>query len=241
MSTVYKYNKCKGFGFVKSFDILAEHIPNLYEEDSEDITIIQNKASLIFDEDFVRKVNSEEEPHIFIINLEAKVFSDINILSEESKDKKLSSEKHDEKELNKIMTGNSSQLEAFSKNIYTVIHGKKTANIPQGHNNIHIFNHNVIDSLARNGIISDQNSSTTLSVHILMNELEKINQFIIYFIHNGLELDYTFHESPNDISHPVYYKGIGEITAVFYRNLLLRFFPYLTIVSESMRENAYLF
>ena len=74
-----------------------------------------------------------------------------------------------------------------------------------------------------------------------MRELEQLRKFIIFFVHPALDIAYTEHESPNEISHPVYIKGKGEIASIAYRALVLRFFPDLTIVSESMRENAYLF
>lgn len=268
MSTSYKYKKCNIFGFSQSLDILNDKFNNIITIDNEpmnlsDDFIEENKQLKL------NMMNSNDDKYnddipTFAINLEGEWFNDINILTDENKNNNYSSDskqnfknnndkkttynnsstnnyKHDDNELSKIITGQSTQLEAFTKNVYTVIYGKKTANIPQGNNNAHIFNHNVIDSLARNGVISDQVSDNVLSVHKLFKQLEKLYIFNIIFIHSALELEYIQHESPTDISHPVYIKGRGEICAVVYRLLLLKFFPYLTIVSESMRENAYLF
>ena len=149
--------------------------------------------------------------------------------------------KHDDQELNKIITGQSAQLDAFSQNVYTVIYGKKTAGLSNGNNNQHIFNHNVIDSLAKNGVIVDPSVGEELSIHKIIRQLETLRKFNIFFVHSALDLEYTEYESPSEISQPTYIKGKGEICAVAYRALILRFFPYLTIITESMRENAYLF
>ena len=233
MSTVYKYKKCERFGFAQSIDEISRRYDNfvLYNNDNTDIQRIQEHT----DKDSIP---------VFVFDLESSIFSDIYISTESNqKNSSVTNDnyKHDENELNKILTGQSSQLDAFSKNIYTVIYGKKAANIQNGKNNSHIFNHTVIDSLARNGVIADPTSNTELSIHIIMRELEKLRKFIIFFIHPELDLPFTEHESPNEISHPVYIKNKGEISAVVYRALVLRFFPALTIVTESMRENAYLF
>ena len=255
MSTAYKYKKCKLFGFSQTVDTVIEKFNNVILVGNQpleltDEFIEQNRQMKL------RAVDDNEEDldevPTFVVNLEGKWFNDVCILTDENKEANLSGGKeasntstnnyrHDDNELSKIITGQSTQLEAFTKNVYTVIYGKKTANIPQGTNNAHVFNHNVIDSLARNGIISDQVSDNVLSVHQLFKQLEKLYLFNIFFIHSALELEFIQHDSPTDISHPVYIKGKGEICAVVYRLLLLKFFPYLTIVSESMRENAYLF
>lgn len=247
MTTSYKYKKCNIFGFAQSVDSIADKFNNV---------IIVDDSPLVLTNEFVEQnrrlkltaTDTQADIPTFIINLEGEWFSDINILTDENKqdiDKQnqigTNNYKHDDNELAKIITGQSTQLEAFTKNVYTVIYGKKTANISQGTNNAHIFNHNIIDSLARNGVISDQVSDNVLSVHMLFKQLEKLYTFNIFFVHSALELEYIQHESPTEISHPVYTKGKGEICAVVYRLLLLKFFPYLTIVSESMRENAYLF
>ena len=250
MATVYKYKKCNVFGFSRSLDTVINKYNNciIYNNDNyfkefDKEFIDKNKESFIDPNNF-----NEEDIPTFIIDLTSSQFDDINILTDEKHDNNNNNIKtnnadfkRDDGDLRKIVTGQSSQLEAFSKNIYSVIYGKKTANIQQGKNNAHIFNHNVIDSLAKNGIICDQTSEQLLSVHLIFNELEKLRKFNIFFIHPKLDIEYVEQESPSEISHPVYIKGEGEITAVFYRTLVLRFFPYLTIVTESMRENAYLF
>ena len=231
MSTVYKYKKCEKFGFAKSITEIEQRYDDfiLFNNDNKDLTSIHTH---------------KEGIPVFVFDLESEIFNDI-IVSTESNNKNSSitndNYKHDENELNKILTGQSSQLDAFSKNIYTVIYGKKSANIQNGKNNTHIFNHTVIDSLAKNGVIADPISGTEISIHVIMRELEQLKKFIVFFIHQDLDLNFTEHESPNEISHPVYIKNKGEITSVAYRALILRFFPSLTIVTESMRENAYLF
>ena len=232
MSTVYKYKKCEKFGFAKSIDKIKEHYDDIivFDNDNTNIETIHTTTDKL---------------PVFVFDLESSIFSDIIISIDDGKSKNNNitnaSYKHDENELNKILTGQSAQLDAFSKNVYTVIYGKKTANIQNGKNNTHIFNHTVIDSLAKNGVIVDPSSNEELSIHTIMRELEQLRKFVVFFVHSQLDIDFIEHESPNEISHPVYIKGKGEITAVAYRALILRFFPDLTIVTESMRENAYLF
>lgn len=233
MSTVYKYKKCEKFGFAKSVDEISQHHEHfvLFNNDKTDIETIHTYTD-------------KETIPVFVFDLESSIFSDIIVSTDgNQKNSGITNDnyKHDENELNKILTGQSSQLDAFSKNLYTVIYGKKAANIQNGKNNAHIFNHTVIDSLAKNGVIADPTAARELSIHIIMRELEQLRKFIVFFIHSELDLNYTEHESPNEISHPVYIKNKGEIASVAYRALVLRFFPSLTIVTESMRENAYLF
>lgn len=250
MSTGYSYKKCNLFGFATTVEkVTCKYGFNTYVYDD-------NNIFQPFDESFIEEINSnitcnedvikhKEYIPTFIFDLESKQFDDIIIATDTNNNKNeqsIKNYKHDDNELNKIMTGQTVQLDAFTKNIYTVIYGKKSANIENGMNNTHIFNHNVIDSLAKNGIIVDQQTiDKKLSVHIIMEELEKLRKFNVYFVHSSLDIPLSEFESPNEISHPMYIKGNGEITAVFYRSLLLKFFPYLTIVTESMRENAYLF
>ena len=236
--------------------ILDEFLAGTASDDSSSETVHHDDGDALdhlFTEGFIDKnrqgaLNDDDSVPTFVIDLTAKFFGDINILTDEKKEGEPINEgitngnyRRDDKELSKIASGRSTQLEAFSKNLYTVIYGKKTANIRQGYNNAHIFNHNVIDSLAKNGIICDQCSEKQLSVHKLFDCLERLYRFNIFFIHPSMDLEITECDGPTEISHPIYTKGLGEITAIFYRCLLLRFFPYLTIVSESMRENAYLF
>lgn len=244
MSTVYKYKKCERFGFAQSINEIRERYDNIIVFDNDN-----TKIEAIHE---YKEMNDRDEIPIFVFDLESKIFDDIIISVDKADDKKDAnavknpsitndSYKHDDNELNKIMTGQSTQLDAFSKNLYTVIYGKKGANIQNGQNNTHIFNHVVIDSLAKNGVIADPISNQEISIHTIMRELEQLKKFMIFFVHPALDIPYTEHESPNEISHPVYIKGKGEIAGVAYRALVLRFFPDLTIVTESMRENAYLF
>lgn len=231
MSTVYKYKKCDKFGFAKTLSEIEQRYDNIivFNDEKTDIETIHTYTDGI---------------PVFVFDLESSIFSDIVVSTDgNNKNDSVTNDnyKHDENELNKILTGQSSQLDAFSKNIYTVIYGKKSSNIQNGKNNTHIFNHTVIDSLAKNGVIADPISGTEISIHTIMRELETLKKFSVFFLHSALDLNFTEHESPNEISHPVYIKNKGEIASVAYRALILRFFPTLTIVTESMRENAYLF
>lgn len=238
MTTVYKYKKCNVFGFAQNVEAVLKRYPDnvhIYDNENEtDITDIKKDIQ-----------ESSDVIPTFVFDLESDIFKDIAIVTDDddSKNSEISTGnyKHDDQELNRIITGQSTQLDAFSQNIYTVIYGKKTAGLSNGNNNQHIFNHNVIDSLAKNGVIVDPSVGEELSIHKIIRQLETLRKFNIFFVHSALDLEYTEYESPSEISQPTYTKGKGEICAVAYRALILRFFPYLTIITESMRENAYLF
>lgn len=237
MTTIYKYKKCNIFGFSQSVEaVLKRYEDNIYIYDNEHG---ENNIANISED-----IKESTEIPTLIFDLESDIFKDIEIITDES-DKKAETSvgnyKHDDQELNKIITGQSAQLDAFSQNVYTVIYGKKTAGLSNGNNNRHIFNHNVIDSLAKNGVIVDPSVGEELSIHKIMRQLETLRKFNIFFVHSSLDLEFTEYESPSEISQPTYIKGKGEICAIAYRALVLRFFPYLTIITESMRENAYLF
>lgn len=214
---------------------------------------LKDKSVIIYDFDskdesknikMMENIAKIGEGKTIIIDLSSNWMNDIDIATDKDKDASdisTASFKHDDQTFNKAMTGQSTQLEAFSSNRYTVIYGKKTAGIQASTANPHIFNHNVIDSLAKNGVVVDIKTDTELRILKFMRELEKLRKFNIFFIHPSYDLEYSEYESPSDISNPTYIKGKGEICAIAYRALILRFFPYLTILTESMREDAYLF
>lgn len=145
--------------------------------------------------------------------------------------------KHTPDELKKAAVGNSTQLEAFSKNKFTVIHNKKSANID---NHIYKRNHDVLDSLARNGVVCSPNTDEELSIHKLMKGLQRFNHFDIVFIHPSYELKITRAESPCELIEPSYIINEGELLAVVYRYISIWFFGYCSVFNEEMEEFSYL-
>lgn len=141
-------------------------------------------------------------------------------------------------QLQKAAKGQITQLEAFSKSEFVVIHGKKSSCIERGHD----INQNyaVIDSLARNGVTVAPDTGKELSMFTLMRCLGKLESFHVVFIHSALIKKSSKASLPNE-TEPTYKIGKGEITAVAYRYLMLKFFPYMAIPDESDREVNYLF
>lgn len=180
--------------------------------------------------------NKTDNP-IIIVDLTSSLFEDIHI----SVNKKFTNENNNNvqqtiDDLKVQATGNSNQLDAFTSNMFTVIYGKKDAHI-QSYGIKQ--NHDVIDSLARAGVPCSPVSDMPLSIEILISQLYNLNDFTIIEYHDSLETQYILHEYPSDISHPSYEVTKGEITAVLYRYILINFFGYCSIVTESMRENKY--
>lgn len=243
---VMKDKSVKVFNYIHPKEIHEEQTTN-DDQDEENEDVLESEQDAEADKQNIKNIELisaiKSECPTVVIDLSSGWMSDIKIATEkDNKEGETNANyKHDDQTLNKTMTGQTTQLEAFSKNIYTVIYGKKTAGIPQGSNNTLTFNHNVIDSLAKNGVIVDINVKKELKIHKFIRELEKLRKFNVFFIHPYLELEFTEFESPSEISNPIYKKGSGEICAIAYRALILRFFPYLTIMTESMREDAYMF
>ena len=108
----------------------------------------------------IQTINLEKQNPIQYIEQEVdsvetcSLFSDIKIVIDKS-DTNVSSNnsiyKPDKDALKKASLGNSSELEAFSQNKFTVIHSKKSANIDD--TNVYRRNHDILHSLARNGVV----------------------------------------------------------------------------------------
>lgn len=145
--------------------------------------------------------------------------------------------KPDKEELKKASLGNSTQLEAFSKNKFTVIHNKKSANIDD---KIFKQNHDVLNSLARNGVVCSPDTQQQLSIKRLTNKLHQFESFDIVFIHPSYELKITRSEYPSELIEPSYIINEGELLAIVYRYIILNFFGYCSVFNEGMEELGYL-
>ena len=246
MTTEYAVKKCTTFGFSRSFNeffqrfnrdepifILSSSFDaNLIPETHSPHTEVLDKIDLL---GTVDKSNA-----VIVIDLECDIFNDIKIskpniskADESSKDQQLSKE-----ELHEQLSGKSTQLDAFSNNLFAVIYGKKSANLQSCSTK---QNHGVLDSLARNGVVCTPKTNNVLSIQRITDYLMKFKKFSVFGIHSALELSYDEHEYPSEISHPSYKVTKGEITAILYRYILINFYGYCSIVTDSMRENAYIF
>jgi hypothetical protein len=237
MTTEYTVKKCSEFGYAKSLDDVLDNYSNskiyyLGNETNENVEKLDNLVD-------IEKIESTNP--VIVVDLTHETFSDITFsLKSDAKDNVSGTNKNyrnDPDELRK-QVANADQLNAFTSNMFTVIYGKKTANVKSVNFK---QNHEVLDSLARNGVVCTPHTDEVLSMQILVDKLFKLKNFRIICIHPELELQFISHEYPSDISHPAYIIGKGEITAVFYRYIMLNFFGYCSIITESMRENSYMF
>ena len=271
MSTDYVIKKCKSFGFAKTIEdcisniFLHYHSDNkvYYITDKVDINItdkvdinitdkvdinITDKVDIGNNIEIINSIDkltndSNNETTIIIVDLESSLFDDIHIIQKNKDEKKEDGLTNTEytvskEDMKKQLAGDSSHLDAFTTNAFAVILGKKSANIFSSN---YRQNHDVLDSLARNGVVCSPITDKVLSIQKLIDKLTSYKSFKVFAIHSALDLKFIEHEFPSEISHPSYIIGKGEITAVFYRYLLLNFFGYCSIITDSMRENNYLF
>lgn len=241
MTTEYVVKKCQSFGFARSIDAFNDR----YSRD-EPVYVLSSRWTEMPNDSFIRLQSIDEmaamdKTHsVLVIDLECDVFKDIKIsmpkiskAGESSKEQQVSKE-----EMQEQLSGKSTSLDAFSNNLFAVIYGKKGANIQSCNTK---QNHGVLDSLARNGVVCTPKTQDVLSIQRIIDYLKKLKRFSVFGIHSGIELPFDEHEYPSEISHPSYKLANGEITAILYRYILINFYGYCSIVTDSMRENAYIF
>ena len=167
----------------------------------------------------------------------APMFSDIEI-SVDVNDKNVSTSLYrpDKDALKQAALGKATQLDAFSENKFAIIHTKKHAGIDT---RIRNQNHDVLDTLAVNGVMKSPETAKPLSIYLLMTRLEKFEHFNIVFIHPSYEVKSMLTEYPCEQIIPSYIINQGEILAVVYRYLVMRFFGYCSIFTDSMLEWRY--
>jgi hypothetical protein len=179
-----------------------------------------------------------EEKTIEIIE-HTPMFKDIKLVSDQN-DVNTSSKNYTRSDnyLKNACAGNSTALEAFSSNKFTVIHGKKHASID---NKLINCNYDVLDSMARNGVICSPISSTQSSMSKLVYIAKQFKEFHICFIHPAIEYKGMRCEYPCQQLEPAYVINQGEICAIAYRYFVLNFFGYCSIKNNSMLEYDYIF
>lgn len=221
-------------------DFLMFVYPNLQDGRNK-----QNILDLLHDNNIKTNAMEESSP-IEYNDLEVDVvesiseFQDIKIILNKDDQNHSSSSnvyKPDKEEVKKAMVGNSTQLEAFSKNKFTVIHNKKSVNVES-----FSFkqNHDILSSLARNGVVCSPMTDTKLSVKKLVECLERFTEFDILFIHPSYELKVARSDMPSELIEPSYIINQGEILAVVYRYIVVNFFGYCSVYSKGMEELGYL-
>ena len=167
----------------------------------------------------------------------APMFSDIEIsIDVNDKNTTTSLYRPDKDALKKAAVGKATQLDAFSENKFAIIHTKKHAGIDT---RIRNQNHDVLDTLAVNGVMKSPDTTQPLSVYLLMKKLEQFDSFDIVFIHPACEVKAMNSEYPCEQIIPAYVINQGEILAVVYRYLVMYFFGYCSIFTDSMLEWRY--
>lgn len=166
-------------------------------------------------------------------------FSDIEV-SVDKNDKNTSTSQYraDKDALKNAALGKATQLDAFSENKFAIIHTKKKAGIE---NIVRNQNHDVLDNLAVNGVMKAPDTSKPLSIYNLMIKLENFDSFDIIFIHPSYEVRCMSAEYPCEQIIPSYRIGEGEILAVAFRYIVIHFFGYCSIFTDSMLEWRYYF
>ena len=224
MSIVYETNKCKYISFVKDMKYIDDKYTSgaFYLGFKKDDNI-----------DDVKKLPND---FTLIINTESELFSDVEF--EVNKDHAgENSKKHkNDQDINQQMISSANQLEAFSNNKFTIVPGKRSANIQLHHPK---QNHDVIDSIARNGLMVTPKVSTEISVGRLFNILCTKQSFNLIMVNKNLEVSIRESKYPNDYVEPAYTVGKGEIVTVFYRYICLYFYGYCSITSSEDRDRNY--
>ena len=142
---------------------------------------------------------------------------------------------NDESNINNLV-----QLQAFTSNMFVVMHGKKNCAIP---NASHLQNHDIINTLWRNGVHTTPISTydkPKFSFDKLVHNLHKLDSFTIYFIHPNLEIPGSVADTPCDDVQPSYSIGFGEILAISYRYITLNFFPYCSVHADDMEQLGFI-
>ena len=221
MTIRYDLCKCKGFAFIKD------------EKFIDDISRPLTNFIRVSDLD-------KQKPNDFftlIINAEDEMFSDIQFeVDEEEKGSSSKTENQTQDVTNGILLGASKQLDAYSEKKFVINHSKKTSSLIGIHPK---QNYDVIDSVARNGVLSIPTVTVDFSIGVLFNKLIKYNNFFLIIIHSALEEDVREGSTPNEFCQPIYEVGKGEITAVFYRFISTYFFAYMGILGESDCDHVY--
>ena len=167
----------------------------------------------------------------------APMFSDIEIsIDVNDKNTTTSLYRPDKDALKKAAVGKATQLDAFSENKFAIIHTKKHAGIDT---RIRNQNHDVLDTLAVNGVMKSPDTKQPLSIYLLMKKLEQFDSFDIVFIHPSCEVKAMNSEYPCEQIIPAYNINQGEILAIVYRYLVMYFFGYCSIFTDSMLEWRY--
>jgi len=162
-----------------------------------------------------------------IINAESPIFNDISF-SVDSNKLEVNSESVHQEPMSGISLGNSAMLDSLTDNKFVILPGRKTSNIKSNLNQ----NHECIDAIAANGLMSSPNVMSKYSVGkiiLAISNNKNLKDLNIYIIHSALKVKLLQGQGLSTNNIPRYAVGRGEILSVFYRYLAIIFFPYMAV------------
>ena len=230
--TKLQYGLAGVYGVLSS-EALYGNYYSLQISNADDLCYFNNYNTIDLEKQYPFEYKEEQVSTVF----PSSIFSDIEISVDKSdKNTSTSLYKPDKDFLKKAALGKTTQLDAFSENKFAIIHTKKTAGIE---NKIRNQNHDVLDTLAVNGVMKSPDTKKPLSIYRLVRKLEKFDKFDIVFIHPSYEVRCMNAEYPCEQIIPAYKINEGEILAVVYRYIVVYFFGYCSIFTDSMLEWRY--
>jgi hypothetical protein len=237
----YQLLKCKSFKFINKSDVSGNENYDIIIDDEHLINDIdfskfeheQNENNENESDEHEQNEQSEVKTINIYIDTTSKNFEDIKIIKSSDNENERSDKIS--KDIQKSLMGSSDNLEAIKSNQYSIVHGKKNANIQQ----ISISqNHEVIDSLAVNGVMMGPKTELN-SIKTLFNKISKLTSFTLTLYNPYLMVETIEAINPNLYSVPVVIVGKGDILKIFYRYICLYFFGYMTIKDLSNPDSKY--
>lgn len=182
-------------------------------------------------------ISSLENIKTIIINAESPIFHDIEFSIDSDKVEINSKSVHQEP-LSGISLGNSVMLDSLADQHFAILPGRQSSNIKSNLNQ----NHECIDAIAANGLMSSPKIMSEYSIGKIINEIsknKKLKDLNIYIIHSALKSKLLSYPGiSKDYNIPCYAVGRGEILSVFFRYLAITFFPYMTVY-DSVKNADY--
>ena len=200
--------------------------------------------ALLYDERIPNAMELEKEyPFTYITrvrkaNITTKPFEDVKVIVDKDDNGSSSTVYRERPDAQKALLGNATQLEAFSKGIFTVVKGKRSAGFNY---ELRLMNHDVLDLLAKNGIVCVPLDMENGSFEQLMNVFKACSSFKVVFVHPSLLSKPIIVEHPCEQVLPEYEVRSGEILAIAFRYMCVHFFGYKGVHDESLKEYDYLF
>ena len=226
--TIYYYEppKISNITFIKDYNIITNDIV-----DQKVYTITKEKNI----NDILTDLQKMTDIKTIIIDAESNIFSDIEFKVDNTKIE-VNSETLKQDVMSGISLGNSVMLDAIADQKFVILPGRKTGGIKNNLNQ----NHDCIDAIASNGLLSSPKVMTEYSIGKILNEISNnhnLKELNLYIIHSALKVDKLNGNGINTYNIPRYAVGRGEILSVFFRYIALLFFPYLSVWNSLNDDN----